>query len=338
MLPKSGFSLTELLVAIVLSVGMLTLLLQIFVNSKQNYTIQETLGRMQENARHAVESITQDLRLAGFMGELQQHWLIQDTTNAGPALPLTNSTVVANECFKTGQIRWAAPFFPQSNRMSPKIVGDDNALTNFVAACAVNYRTGTDIISAHYVGPEPIAPATTTANGIYLRSNLTDSMLFRCNAAACQPTDWPAPTTTAQTLTTGTYPVQAATYFVDTSNRLIRTRLNNGAGVQEIVAEGVISMQIEYGVDPDPIATDTTGFARRYVTAATLGNFTGPGQWPDWISIRTVRIWILFSTLQDDLSYTGPASYTLAGQTVTTDTQQRHQLFVTTIAVRNSSQ
>lgn len=335
---RSGFSLVEMLVAIVLGVGLLTLLLQLFISSKQNYTIQETLGRMQENARHAIESMTYDLRMAGFMGELQQHWFIANTNNAGPALPVP-TLAVGGECFSGGQIRWAVPFYPQGTRSSPKIVGTDNSSANFTA-CVTSYRAATDIISAHYVGPDPLAPAglapiATVPNGIYLKSNLTTSYLFTCNAAGCEPTDWPAAITTAQTLTTAVYPVRAATYYVDTFNNLNRVRLNNNTADQEIVAEGIISMQVEYGTDPDLATADVTGPARRYVTAATLNNFNAPGQWANWTSIRTVRIWLLLSTLKDDPTYSGPTSYTLAGQVVSANTRQRHQLFVTTIAVRN---
>ena len=41
---------------------------QIFLGSKKSFTIQESLGRMQENGRYAMEVLTQDLRRAGYWG------------------------------------------------------------------------------------------------------------------------------------------------------------------------------------------------------------------------------------------------------------------------------
>jgi type IV pilus assembly protein PilW len=63
-----GFSLVELMVALVITLILLAGIGQIFLSSKKSFTIQDSLGRMQENGRYAMETLTQDVRRAGFWG------------------------------------------------------------------------------------------------------------------------------------------------------------------------------------------------------------------------------------------------------------------------------
>lgn len=62
----TGFTLIELMVAIAISVILLNGVIQMFVSSKQAYRTADGLGRMQENARYAMETLAFDLRQAGF--------------------------------------------------------------------------------------------------------------------------------------------------------------------------------------------------------------------------------------------------------------------------------
>lgn len=63
-----GFSLTELLVAMVIGVILLGGLVTVMVNSKKNYAVQDYSARLQENARFAMQFMSYDLRMAGFYG------------------------------------------------------------------------------------------------------------------------------------------------------------------------------------------------------------------------------------------------------------------------------
>ena len=63
-----GFSLVELMVALVITLILLAGIGQIYLSSKKSFTIQDTLGHQQENARYAVETIAQDLRRVSYWG------------------------------------------------------------------------------------------------------------------------------------------------------------------------------------------------------------------------------------------------------------------------------
>jgi len=65
---QRGFSVTELLVAMVVGLFLLGGLVTLMANSKKNYAQQDYSARLQENARFAMTFLSYDLRMAGFFG------------------------------------------------------------------------------------------------------------------------------------------------------------------------------------------------------------------------------------------------------------------------------
>lgn len=63
---QAGFSLIELMVALVLGLVLMGAVVNSFLSSSQTYRVQEALSRSQESARFALEIIGQELRMAGF--------------------------------------------------------------------------------------------------------------------------------------------------------------------------------------------------------------------------------------------------------------------------------
>ena len=63
---QKGMSLLELLIALMLSIFVITALVALFVNSKGSYRLNENLARLQENGRFASSFLMRDLRLADY--------------------------------------------------------------------------------------------------------------------------------------------------------------------------------------------------------------------------------------------------------------------------------
>lgn len=63
-----GFSLVELLIAIGLGVLLMTGVVQMFIGSKQTFSTQQGVSKVQETGRLAIEFISRDLREAGYYG------------------------------------------------------------------------------------------------------------------------------------------------------------------------------------------------------------------------------------------------------------------------------
>lgn len=63
---QTGMTLIEIMIALLIGAFLSAGILQIFIGSKQTYTMQENLSRMQENGRFALEFLAKDIRMAGY--------------------------------------------------------------------------------------------------------------------------------------------------------------------------------------------------------------------------------------------------------------------------------
>ena len=64
---QHGFTLIELMIAMLIGVFLMAGVIQIFLSAKQAYRLQENLSRLQENGRFAMDIITKDIRQAGYV-------------------------------------------------------------------------------------------------------------------------------------------------------------------------------------------------------------------------------------------------------------------------------
>jgi type IV pilus assembly protein PilW len=63
-----GYTLIELMIAMTLGLFVIGSVIEIFINSKQTYRLQENQATLQENARFAINYLANDIRLAGNWG------------------------------------------------------------------------------------------------------------------------------------------------------------------------------------------------------------------------------------------------------------------------------
>ncbi len=84
-----GMTLIEVMVALTIGLLITAAILSLFISMNKSYKQNDAIARMQENARFALELITQDLRHAGYFGNIADPEFIDITR--GPA---TN----ANDC------------------------------------------------------------------------------------------------------------------------------------------------------------------------------------------------------------------------------------------------
>jgi len=99
---QMGLSLIELMIAITLSIFITAAMITLFVNSKQNYRLNENMSRLQENARFAMSFLARDIRMADYRTCVTADRLataVAGTNNAG----LNNSDTVTviwqtNDC------------------------------------------------------------------------------------------------------------------------------------------------------------------------------------------------------------------------------------------------
>ena len=109
---QQGLSLIELMIAITLGLILVTGVLQVFLSSKTVYTTQQALSRIQETGRLAIDFLTRDIRMAGYMGCASRSSEMQITNT------LNNSANYQYD-FATAIRGYTAAALPANHGLSP---------------------------------------------------------------------------------------------------------------------------------------------------------------------------------------------------------------------------
>ena len=168
---QNGFSVVEVMIAMLLSMALAGGIISVFVNNSYSFKQDENIGRMQDNARFALREIAFDISMAGHYSDLH----IPDSVSYDGDL------AIATPCGPAGQDNWIYRTTEAGNSLS--IMAIDNA-TNAAASAAHSCFDGGEILDGtDVVAIKRVAGAETTpsANGAYLRTNGTVGVLFRAS-------------------------------------------------------------------------------------------------------------------------------------------------------------
>jgi type IV pilus assembly protein PilW len=318
----NGFSLVELMVALVISLILLGAVILIFSGNKRSYDVQDQSARMQENGRYAMEVLMKDIRLAGYWGG-----------NADKSIKTANSvSPTASGCDTTN---W-------SKMISQRIYGlndtnNDGTTTGNYTACIPTYVRG-DVLAVRHALPVPVAAANLTASGLYIISDMDVAGLFTGTTVP-----------TSVTIDSGgthivgepnaIYPIVARAYYIRTGpsscpqgptagqpvTSLYRSTATTTSGpTAEEVVSGVQDFQVQYGVDTST-AKDSSQI--RFYDAHPTN--------VDWANIVAVRVWLLLRALCPEQGYTNTVTYDMGSVKGPYNDSFRRQLFTATITFRN---
>jgi type IV pilus assembly protein PilW len=327
---QSGFSLVEILIALTLGLVLIGGLLQIFLNSKQTYRINDELSRLQENARFAIDLLTRDIREAGYLGCLSGSGSLTVTITLNtPGGFLYNFGVGLEGYESTGTSTWSPSL--DASITSPLDGGDVIVIRKVL-------DSGTRVVPPYMVSTSANLHVT-SGNGL---SQFDVVVVSDCvDAAVLQVTSSNPDTSGSIAHNTGVgapgnnttnlgkiYQGDAQLMKVATISYFLRTGAGGGpalwrkvgSNAAEELVEGVEDMQIRYGED-----TDSDGAANRYVTANQVAN---------WDDVVSARVSLLMQSLNDNLT-SAPQTYQFNGATVTAGDRRLREVVTTTIAIRN---
>ena len=137
---NGGFTLIEVMVAIVIGAVLSAASIGLLVNSKGTYELQDDLARLQENARFGLEAIARDIRMAGYFG------CMGDISKVSNHVKSSTGTVfdalVALEAFEANASPATTTWFPGGSAFDvpPTVAG--------VSAAAAS-----DMITVRYLDP-----------------------------------------------------------------------------------------------------------------------------------------------------------------------------------------
>ncbi len=321
---QTGISLVEVLVALVISLFLLGGIVQVYTGNKATFAFTNSLAEIQENARFAMETMAQDLRLSGEWGcikyDSDDTSNINDTLNAGnvagydsdfhdfldeESIEGTNGTGLNGS--DTLRIRGGKP--SQTNVEGPFTT----PTTQNIYTDTINTLDAGDIILVARCGANDLlieAEADILPVDSVVVGTTSDQRRINLGANKSQQFENDAMVIELQTVD---YDIQTG---AGGGPALFRAEF----GVAQELVEGVQDMQILYGIDDD-----NDDFPNQYLTSDLVG---------DWEDVVAVRISLLMQSIEDFVTET-PQTYTWNGNPVTPADRRIRQVFTTTVALRN---
>ncbi|OED40596.1 hypothetical protein ACH42_16020 [Endozoicomonas sp. (ex Bugula neritina AB1)] len=344
----AGFSLVELMVAMVLGLVLLTGVGQIFLATNKSWTLNDELARVQENARVAMDILGGYIRSASYTGCPTQ-------SNLANGLKADSDSREWMAHFDKGILGFSSGTDTR-NRI------DSNAISEAIVIHSIDREQGVTI-SGHDVSNATLSltnnhdydsgdllalitedcqqvsvfrAGATTGSKEITHSSGGGSNLSNCTSDLkgdfdCQVGSMGAESMSHQSSMIA--PLNSYAFYLRDSNS-IPTLYRKKAGEYvsgnsvsaEALVEGIENIRLLYGVD-----TDSDGVANRYRTASDLGLFS-----TDWLKVTSVKLELLVRSLIEIAEK--PQMYFFAGNRVEPDDLYVRRQFVTTIELRNRAQ
>jgi type IV pilus assembly protein PilW len=278
--------------------------------------VDENVARMQDQARFAMDQLTLDLRMAGFVAE----------PLSPAAVTLDGSVAIADGCGPAGEDDWLVRVTDAGTGENNTLTGIDNATGAEAAAAygcidSAEVRAGSDVVAIKRAAGRVVPLADIQADRVYLEATGTVALLFMEPAAAplAGPTD--------------IREYRPQIYYIrnfgqvagDGIPTLCRKGLGSGvpAPVEtECIAQGIEDLQVSYGID-----LDNDGAANQYLDDPTLAELQ---------NVVSVRITLLARTVTADRKYTDTRTYEVGNAADYTPNDAFHRrLYTVTVGVRN---
>ncbi len=296
---EAGLSLIELMVTLVIGAVLIIGVVAMFGQTRSTYRTNDTLSRMQENARFILSQMEPDLRLTG-------SWGMQ---NIGPNVDMPGGIAVS--CADGTDISaWLL------DNLTPVAASNASYDLPCAAPAATPYRNGTDVlVLRHASGAEMAA----TSGIIQIESDRSNSRVFDDGTSiiACCVYNWQ----------TNAYYVSSSSSLGNGAPSLRRMTLAGGVWQDEELVAGVENFQVQLGVD-----TNADGMVDRYVDPdnGLVSPLVDPAR------IVAVRFWIMLRAEQAEQGFADGATYNFADVTnYTPNDQFRRQLISKTVVLRN---
>jgi type IV pilus assembly protein PilW len=324
-----GMTLIELMVALAIGAFLIIGALTVFTQSRTTFRINESVARLQENARFVFDVMEPEIRMANFWGLRTRAYVIDGRANDDTPL----SGVVANDCDVDWTIDLDAAVAATNNGYDWPGCNPGPAGASAVATAdtLVIRRTGVPVVDP------PVL------NTLYVQTTLGDAAeLFLGDAI---PSTFIADESETHELLVNGFYVSEESALSTPGNpmpSLRRKRLRNGNGgdpsiVDEEVLPGVEDMQIQFGVDTDPVGGADRGVIDRYVNPEDPIIDPGNAAFNDEAEILAVRIWLRLRGDRPEQGLPTNAGYTYADQVVAPINDGFRRLVVSqTIYLRNA--
>lgn len=336
--PQSGFSLIELMVAMVISLLIMGAVLTLFLDVTRTNDEMAKTNIQIENGRFAIQLLQSDLSHAGFWdGYVPQFDDLTLTTVASDA-----PTAVPNPCLAYGA-GWTTEF--KNNLLGIPVQAYDDAPTGCTTASpavGADIKANTDFLAVRHAETcvAGVDDCEDTAGKVYFQASLCSILpetvysYVLAERAAVAATNH-----NLHKLNCADYADRrkfvSNIYYIRDDNTLMRSQFDLASGVNKHLAaepmiEGVEGFRVELGVDDGPVDGAPDAFVRcSTATACTSDQLA---------NVVAVKVYVLVRSLVATPGYIDNKTYNLGTTTLGpfNDNVKRH-VFSSTVRLNNIS-
>ncbi|MFZ2209109.1 MAG: PilW family protein [Porticoccaceae bacterium] len=315
---QSGFSLVELMIALLLGLLLMSGIIAVYLESKNSFVQDEAISRVQENGRFALRLLTREIAMGGFYAGVTDPGAISAATVVGDACAtwLLNPTQVI-ETYDNA---------------------DGSSEEAALGTCTLAAVVGTDVLAVRRASDKPLIHDGNWQDD-FETDGLTDAQYYlHTESSGLGPAeirlgsalDGAALTTSTSTADVWNY--FGRIYYIGTDpegtggipSLCTRTAQNTD---QACLVSGVESLQIELGIDQSG-----DGIPDEFVPGAVSPGVGGV----DVATVVSMRVHLLVRS--PELARNFPAesrTWVLGDQTITTNDQYYRRVFTTTVPRNN---
>lgn len=333
-----GLSLVELMVALTIGLIILAAVSSLFVSSKQTYTTQDHLARLQENARFAMQFLIKDLRLGGYVGCLDEVDANSLGTTLNGGFTFTTNALVPIEGVENATGTWkpsgtARPATMKAGTDAFVVRLADPGVAANVAPGMLNGSANLDVDNATPFKTGDIIVVSDCAGAdITQITDITGNTLQHATSGQI-PGNSTLDLGKAYEPPARVFKINSRQYFVQNNPSGIPAlyRQDGGTAAVELV-EGVEDMQVLYGEytanPPDPKKSKWTPSI--YRKASDVVN---------WSKVLSIRIGILVRTLDNKNQDLDTGTYDVDGdgtaELTNPNDRFRRRVFQAVVQLRN---
>jgi type IV pilus assembly protein PilW len=314
---QSGMTLIELMVALAIGMFLMIGAMTVFMQSRTTFRVTESISRLQENARFALEALESDVRMAQYWGFVSRSELIlgrRDPTQPagiGPATCGQNWTINLNQA----------------------VQGTNNSY-NWACAGQAPVEVNSDTLVVRHAGDNVVTPPNLAGQLAVVTSRYNGTVF---NTAAI-PGGYDVAGGFAQVhrlMVNGYYVRRAAGTAPPALRR--KTLQTDGTIGDEEVMSGVEDLQVQFGIDTDPPGSANRGSVDRYVNPDNpIIDPTNAAFDPD-VEILAVRVWLRIRAERPENGFVDQTNYVYADQNVPAIGDNFRRVLVSkTIYLRNT--
>ncbi|NII09162.1 PilW family protein [Oleiagrimonas sp. C23AA] len=321
---QRGFSIIELMIAMILGLIVVAGLIQVMISNRKAYHLQEDTNFVQQNLRFASDRLGWSIRMAGFWGSAKGV-SIANTSAAASAV-----TSKGGDC----SAAWSVAVNPGTSGGGAVYGYDGGSEFPLGSGCVddTDYVKGSDVIVVRYAGTQEMAPTAAasiaadgspvsliaSSNGVGAlfasASSVPDLSVLSSNALASSASVAARPIQFV-------YPYHVEVYYLspcddpgatahctassddgDPQPTLKRIRFkSDGSLVTDPVVEGIEQLQFSYGLEQQ--SADGSIYAAKYVSATSVG---------DWSKVISVRLAMVARGAQRDISVPHSGTFDLS--------------------------